>query len=82
MAVNTKNDNIIGSTIKVVDADNKSQVSIEGKIVDETRNTLTVQTSKGIKKLVKDKITMMINNQKINGKELVGRPEERIKKSR
>ncbi len=82
MAANIKKDNLIGLKVKVIDADNKSQISIEGKIIDETRNTIKVQTTTEIKQLMKNNITLMINDQKINGKNLVGRPEERIKKSR
>ncbi len=82
MAANIKKDNLIGLKIKVIDAVNKSQVSIEGKIIDETRNTIKVQTKSGIKQIMKNNITLMINDQKINGVDLVGRPEERIKKSR
>ena len=77
-----KKGNLIGLKMKVVDADNTSQLQIEGKIVDETRHTLVVYTGKGMRRLAKSRVKLLVNNQMINGKDLVGRPEERIKKSR
>lgn len=79
---NTKKDNLVGLEVKVTKADNKSQLLLEGKIVDETRYTIKIDTGKGIKMLMKDRISLVVNGQEINGKSLVGRPEERIKKSR
>ena len=70
---------IIGKTIRVVESKNKSDVGIEGKIIDETKKTVVVKTEKGKKRLFKNNITLMINNQKIKGETLLKRPEERIK---
>jgi len=74
----------IGLKAEVVDSRNKANIGIKGKIVDETRNTLVIETSRGRKKLMKENITVMVmfDNKKIKirGKLLVGRPEERIKR--
>jgi len=70
---------IIGKTIKVVESKNKSNVGMEGKIIDETKKTIVVKTKKGQKKLLKSNITIMINHKKIKGQQLTKRPEERIK---
>ncbi len=70
---------IIGKTIKVVESKNKSNVGMEGKVIDETKKTILVKTKKGQKKLLKSNITIMINHQKIKGQQLMKRPEERIK---
>jgi len=70
---------IIGKLIRVEDAANKTIIGINGKIIDETKNTITIQTTKGIKKIIKDQTTIMIDNRKINGKNLIGRAEARIK---
>lgn len=73
---------LIGAEITVAEAKNKANVGIEGMITDETRNTLTVETSKGMKKLIKKNITIILKKEgiKIDGEALVSRPEDRIKK--
>ena len=72
---------LIGKTIEVVDATNKDLIGTKGKVVDETRNMLELEDGK---KLVKEQITinMNIGNETITleGKHLVGRPEDRVKK--
>jgi ribonuclease P protein subunit POP4 len=70
---------IIGKTIKIINSKNKSDVDITGKIIDETKKTIVVKTKKGEKRLLKNNITIMINHQKIEGKKLLKRSEERIK---
>ncbi|MFH1181864.1 MAG: ribonuclease P protein subunit [Candidatus Woesearchaeota archaeon] len=76
-------DEIIGCEIMVVDALNKSLVGIRGKAIDETKNTITVETASGIKKILKAqvKIELDAGGKKImiEGKSLAKRPEERIK---
>ncbi|MFH1592551.1 MAG: ribonuclease P protein subunit [Candidatus Woesearchaeota archaeon] len=71
---------LIGLRIEIVDANNPSLIGIKGKIVDETKNTITVQNKKIIKTQVKMKIKMPKKTIEMDGKELVGRGEERIKK--
>jgi len=77
---------LIGLPIEVIESKNKSLVGIKGKIVDETRNMLILETSKGIRKIIKSEVKMRIklNKEKleVDGKLLVGRPEDRIKKAR
>jgi ribonuclease P protein subunit POP4 len=70
---------VIGKLIRIEDAANRSLIGINGKIIDETKNTITIQTTKGTKKIIKDQATIMINNKTINGKTLIGRTEARIK---
>ena len=79
MKTTTYAEEIIGKTIKVIKSTNKDNEGLEGKVVDETKNTILVKTKKGEKRLMKNTITIMINNQKIKGKQLLKRPEERIK---
>lgn len=75
---------MIGLPIKVVSASNPSLVGIEGVIVDETKNTFTVETSKGEKRLLKNQITFKTTIQGraviIEGGCLTKRPEDRMKK--
>lgn len=74
---------IVGLTCKVIDAENKNLIGLQGKIIDETRNTIIIQTKDKTKVLLKEQVTLEFtnNDQKItiNGKKLLKRPEERIK---
>ena len=75
---------LIGLDIEVVQAKNSSLIGLKGKIIDETKNTITIRKNNELKKLLKDQIIVNIKFPKetiqINGKLLLGRPEERIKK--
>ena len=75
---------LIGVGIEVTDSRNKSEKGIEGTIIDETKNIFTIETSKGIKKVTKENITILLKEKglKIRGDLLVGRPEDRIKKKK
>jgi len=74
---------IIGLETTVSRAKNKSMEGIKGKITDETQNTVTVQSGNKTRKLLKEQITLTftINGKAVDveGKYLVGRPEERTK---
>ena len=50
----TFNDQMIGARIEVVDAVNKSLVGIKGDVVDETKNTIVIDTNGGRKLLLKN----------------------------
>ncbi|MBW2996901.1 ribonuclease P protein subunit [Candidatus Woesearchaeota archaeon] len=65
--------------LQVIRAKNKSLEGLSGQVIDETRNTMTVMTEKGKKKLIKNQIIIKINNKTIDGKKLAGRIEERLK---
>lgn len=74
---------LIGLKCKVIKADNKSQVGLEGKIIDETMKTLVVKDNN--KKTVMKKGTVFRirvgkNTVDVDGSYLVSRPEDRIKK--
>jgi len=71
---------IIGKYVKIIDAKNKTLIGIEGKIIDETKNTITLETKRGRKKLIKSQITLNFIKEGviINGKKIALRPEERI----
>ena len=75
---------LVGLSVKIVDATHEGY-KCEGKIVNETRNTIDIKTSKGIKRFPKDCITLEVKLPKnaivrIDGKLLVARSEDRIKK--
>lgn len=69
----------IGKKIKIVDAANKSLIGLEGEIIDETQQTLSIKTKKGTKKIIKKDMTFEIEKIKINGKIITKRPEDRMK---
>lgn len=54
--------------------------NVEGRIIDETRNMLTVEHKGRKKQIIKNSNVFEFNKIKIDGKKLIGRPEERIKK--
>ena len=74
----------IGRYAEVTEAKNKCLIGVKGKIVDETKNMLTIATQHGEKKLIKDQIVLNVHFNgkiyRIEGKYLIGRPEERLKK--
>ena len=70
---------LIGANAKIVSSRNKS-VGSGGKIVDETRNTVRIETKTGLKTLIKSQYTFEFDGRIVQGEEIVGRPEERIKR--
>ena len=70
---------LIGLNAEIIDSNNKDNIGIKGQIIDETKNTITIEQNKVTKRLFKNNITLKINNQKIKGTSLKGRPKERIK---
>ncbi len=76
---------LIGLEIEIVESKNKSLKGLKGKIIDETKNTITIEDDK-TRKIMKSQIMMKtkIENKEylIDGRILIGRPEDRIKKLR
>lgn len=76
---------LIGLNVKIIESTNKSLIGIHGKVVDETRNTISIE-SDNIEKQIPKKTTIfhfqLPDNQwlEIDGKILVSRPEDRLKK--
>jgi ribonuclease P protein subunit POP4 len=74
---------LIGLRAKIVDSKNKANIGIAGKIIDETKNTIIIESGKKQKRLFKTNITIDVYADKktirINGKLLSGRPKERVK---
>ncbi len=74
---------LIGLKISVFESSNKSNIGINGVVVDETKNTLTIKTNEGLKKLAKENSTFMFKlgdvKVKVDGKRIAAKPENRIK---
>lgn len=75
---------LIGLPVRIVSASHEGY-KCTGLVVDETKDTIKIKTDAGIKTLPKDCITLETllpqgDVVQIDGKLLVSRPEERIKK--
>jgi len=68
----------IGKYAKVISSTNQS-LGIEGMIVDETRNTVVIETQKGVKKVQKHGTVFEIEGEEVSGDDVLAAPEERIK---
>jgi ribonuclease P protein subunit POP4 len=78
-------DEFIGLKVKVVKSLNPSCVGLSGRIVDETKNTFKILHDNNEKILIKRDCTFhFILPDKtiieVDGKVLIGRPEDRVKK--
>jgi len=61
---------LIGKKIKIVESKNKSLSGIEGIVIDETRNTFTIEN--GVrKKIIKEQCIFEIDGKIILGKEII-----------
>ena len=75
----------IGLDVKIVNSTDSSQKNLRGKIIDETYNTFKIE-SKGKEKIIVKGNSVFVftlpNKSKVqvDGKLLISRPEDRIKK--
>ena len=75
----------IGTEAEVAKSKDPNYIGLSGKIIDETRNTFTILHEEKRKKIVKDVVVFHFRLPdgtvvQIDGKLLVGRPEDRLKK--
>ena len=74
----------IGKIVKTYQKTNSAHPSVKGEIVDETKNTFLLQTTKGIKKIIKKTMSFETEHKektlKVDGRLLQGKVEERMKK--
>jgi len=76
---------LVGLGVRMLDRTNHNFIGDSGTVVDESRNTLTVDIEGQLKNYVKDQSTFSFRVPagqwvRVDGKLLVGRPEDRIKK--
>ena len=76
----------IGTTSTVTHSQHAGYVGIRGEVRGETRNTFTIQQNGKAKKIVKDQAVFQFQFSDgtvvlIEGKLLVGKPEDRLKKT-
>ena len=79
---------LIGLRARVVRCSDKKQEGLEGIVIDETKNTLLLQTERGVRKLVKASSAFRFypyarskESFVVDGREINFRPHERIEKS-
>ena len=74
---------LIGLRCRVMEASNQSQVGLEGKIVDETMQTLVIQSHEERKRVGKKGSVFRLRLDKqtvdVDGDTILVRPEDRIK---
>lgn len=77
---------LMGREVRVADAKNKTLINLQGRVIDETKNTLSLETEGSIKKVLKEEVTLEVFTEKgrvlIKGEDLVGKPVDRIKSKR
>jgi ribonuclease P protein subunit POP4 len=76
---------LIGLSVLVVGSTDSGLVGISGRIVDETRNTLLVETERGLKRIPKSNTSLTFilpdgQRARVSGSILISRPENRINK--
>ena len=74
-------DILVGEEVVVIDSTNLLTKGLVGEIIDETRNTLSLKTKDGVKKLLKSSITLKLkkSNKIIKGINILKKPEDRLK---
>lgn len=69
--------------MEVLHDSNPLNVKLRGKVVDETMKTLVIQSA-GLKRIAKEDAVLKFSLDgvavKVEGKYLIGRPEDRVKK--
>jgi ribonuclease P protein subunit POP4 len=77
---------LINLAVKIAKSTDSTQKGLKGRVVDETYNTLKIETKEGKEKVIPKRNSIFIftlpNAVKVevDGKLLIGRPEDRIKK--
>ncbi|GEM_PF-782879 len=74
---------LIGIEAVIINASDRSLIGMQGKIIDETLNTIKIRTKTGDKTVQKSNVLLKLSYKKpilVDGKDLIQRPEERIKK--
>lgn len=84
-AENLPRHELIGLTVEVAESTDPGRCGVSGPVIDETRNTLVIETSSGDRTLPKAECEFAFRMEdlkvRVDGNLLTGRPEERISKS-
>ncbi|RLF91617.1 ribonuclease P protein subunit [Thermococci archaeon] len=71
---------IIGKEVEVLASPDPSLIGVRGEVIDETRKTLKILRGSKAVVLAKENVVLLIDGLRVDGKLLLGRPEERLKK--
>jgi len=89
MTINARNlvrHELCGLKVRITKSTDPTQKGLKGRIIDETYNTFKIETKEGKEKIVPKANTVFIfilpsgEKVEVEGKLLVARPEDRIKK--
>jgi ribonuclease P protein subunit POP4 len=71
---------LIGKKVTIIEATDPNLIGVSGEIVEETKSSITI----GNKMLLKNAITLKIeqSGEIVSGKDIVKKPEDRIKGKR
>lgn len=72
---------LVGKEIEVISSTNKSMEKMQGKVVDETKETISLYHGGKTKVLLKKMVTIKIlpSGPVLPGRDIIKRPEERLK---
>jgi len=79
---NLKNHELIGLDVLVCESSDPGRKNLKGKVMDETKNTIVILVGDQEKVLPKKECVFEFDigeKVKINGKEIIRKPEDRIK---
>ncbi|MFX0068765.1 MAG: ribonuclease P protein component 1 [Promethearchaeota archaeon] len=76
---------LIGLKVKIVKSSDRNLVNMTGIIIDETKKTFVILSNQQEKRIAKQIVRLHIilpngNMIEVNGRKLLGQPENRIKK--
>ena len=79
-------DEFIGTEGKIAESRHPDYIGVSGQVVNETKNTFTIMQAGKAKNVIKEAAVFRFKFSdgtivEIDGKLLVGRPEDRLKKS-
>ena len=85
-AKNLRIHELIGLPAEIVNSSCRKWIGLKGKVVDETKNLIVLETGKGevkIQKISSDFVFTLESGEKaeLKGKDILFRPEERTKKA-
>ncbi len=83
--MNLRKHELIGLQVEVLRATDPGQVQVTGRVVDETRNLLIIETGGAEKRIPKQGSRFRFRIQggiEVEGDEIRFRPEDRVKKAR
>ena len=80
------NGEFIGTNCKISASPHSGYVGIKGEVINESKNTFTIMATGKAKNVIKEAVVFQFVYSdgtvvEIDGKLLVGRPEDRLKKS-